>query len=144
MKRLRKRCNVLPTMFYNIERISAEKITGSLPKNMKYNTAFSVTLVGVEKEKGLFTFDFRVTVTSDPPAVNLSVNGKLRLSFTDEKEKREFIKKNQKEQAAIATNIIFPQIMGTLVILSRELQVPPPLPPLPPPRQERELEFRSM
>jgi hypothetical protein len=128
----------------NIERINAEKITEAIRKSIQYNTSLNITKVSEDAGRGWGLYDFKLNIITTPPAISFSINGKVRIQFS-EKEK-DFFKKEEKEKAAIIMNTVFPHLLSTVIILSRELQVPPPLPITLPQSniKPKESEFRSI
>ncbi len=120
----------MPMVQISIERITAEKIGEALQKGIRYNTSLNVTKISENKEEGKGLYEFRLTVVTTPVAISFMITGKVRIQANNN-EKKDFFEKPEKERMGIIANMILPHLLGTLVLMSRELQVPPPIPIIP-------------
>ncbi|MGC8752720.1 MAG: hypothetical protein ACP5O5_04725 [Fervidicoccaceae archaeon] len=135
----------MPLVQMVIERISGERAAEAFPPMFKYNTQITVTKINEDPAVGIGFYEFRVNLNSDPMAVSISLGGKVRLQTQNQEEKVDFFeKKKQEERIAIVSSLIFPQIITSLIIISRELQVPPPIPAFQPQQAGEKKSFLSM
>jgi len=136
----------LPVVQILIDRISGERYSEALPPMFRYNTQITVTKISEDTGAGIGIYEFKVSLSSDPMAVSISLGGKARIQTQSIEEKAElFEKKKQEERVAIVSSMIFPQVMSSLIIISRELQVPPPIPAIQPQQHQGEKKsFLSM
>ncbi|AFH42749.1 hypothetical protein [Fervidicoccus fontis] len=127
------------------ERISAEKVSEIPPPMMRYNTQLNVTKISEDPHTGIGAYEFRISLLSDPMVVNIVITGKVRIQAQNQDEIKEiFTKKSNEERANFVAGLVLPHLMGTLILISRELQVPPPLPMAPPPPQKTKEDFHSI
>lgn len=136
---------VLPMIQIIVERISGEKISEALPQIFRYNTQMSVTRISEEPSSGTGLYEFKVSLNSDPMAITINLGGKARIQTQNQEERVEFFeKRKQEERIAVVSSLIFPHIMSSLILISRELQVPPPLPTLQPQQTGEKRSFLSI
>ncbi len=132
----------MPVFQLSVERINAEKIGEAIRTKISYNTSLNLTKISEDREKGWILYEFRLNVVTTPPAIAFNISGKARIQVSV--EEKDFMNKPDKEKVDTVVNMIFPHLMGTLVILSRELQVPPPIPVMPFKKQERKTDFQAI
>ncbi|MCI4396441.1 MAG: hypothetical protein JHC28_02650 [Thermoprotei archaeon] len=135
----------MPIVQIVVERINGERISEALPPMFRYNTQLSVTKISEDPSSGVGIYEFKVNLTSDPMAASISLGGKAKIQAQGNDERVElFEKRKQDERVAIVSSLIFPHALTSLIIISRELQVPPPIPAIQPQQQGEKKSFLSM
>ncbi len=117
----------MPRIQVLVERIIAERTPEQLQGPIRYTSSLNITKIKESLEAGEALYEFRFTCIAMPAIVSMSISGKAVLALT-EKEREEFKTKKEEEKVKLVANTVFPHVLGTIVMLSRELQVPPPLP----------------
>ena len=118
----------MPLIRINVNRITGEKITNIMGAKITYTTMFNVTL---KKDADSLSeeaqFDYTLSLNSQPPGINIIISGNVFLKFQHNKELEEYRKMDKNRKASFVANMLFPQVYTTLILVSRELQIPPPL-----------------
>ncbi len=120
--------------------ISAERLSEVLPPQVQFQVNLSVpSSQPYTKDDRTIIIPFTFTINSIPPVVQYNIRGKAMVVVRDKKEysrtKEAILEKKQMPKPVIQA--IFNNVMAEVIVLSRSLGVPPPLPPiqLPQPRK---------
>ena len=129
----------MPLVSINITRINAEKITSVLGQKITYTTMFNINS---KKEASSAddeaVYEFVLSLNSSPPGVNITLQGMATVKFNNSKEYDFYNSRDDKSKVSLVAGIIFPQVYVTLLLLSKELQIPPPLMPLKPSKDKNQ------
>ena len=118
----------MPLVRISTTRISAEKIQELITNKLSYNSLFNVSVKKESKDVNDETiYEYTLTLTSTPPAITITIQGIAFIRFHTKEELSSFLREEPPRRASIVANIVFPHVYATLILLSKELQIPPPL-----------------
>lgn len=118
----------MPLVRISTTRISAEKIQELTTNKLSYNSLFNVSVKRESKNIDDETvYEYTLTLTSTPPAITITIQGVAFIRFQTNEEMSSFLREEPSKRASIVANIVFPHVYATLILLSKELQIPPPL-----------------
>lgn len=118
-----------------IQSITAERLSEGIPPNIQFQINLSLpSSMPFSRGKTLVT-PFSFTLSSRPPVVQISIKGHAVISSEDEKALNKILSDlNNKHVPPFLIQTVFINMIAESIILSRSLNVPPPIPPLPPPQ----------
>ncbi len=126
----------MPQVNVTINYISAEKfLEPGKPVPPKVHISTNVNIIGVEKKKGGISVPFVVTIAYSPSVAQISLKGQALVvgKESELKEIREGYKKKKKPPFLLIHQITTYSLVEATVV-SRSLNIPPPIPlPGPPP-----------
>lgn len=118
----------MPLIRLFINRISGEKTPSLIGTKIAYATVFNVYMKKDAQAKGdEAIYDFTLSLNSQPPGITISLGGTSYIKFQDKDEYQAYKNMDKKKKGAFIASIVFPQVYTTLLIIAKELQIPPPL-----------------
>ncbi len=129
----------MPAISIQIISISAERLSETLPPQIQFQVNLSVPSGQPFTREHRVIIPFTFTINSIPPVVQYSIKGRAVLvphkGRGEEKSLKEIVDKKKIPQQVVQA--IFINVIAEVIVLSRSLGVPPPIPPiqLPQPRK---------
>ncbi len=132
------------TLSVHLTSINAERLSETLPPQVQFQINLQVPSAPPFRRDETLIIPFSFTIASLPPVVQISLKGQAILMPRDKdgrKLRDEIVSKKRIPQPVVQA--IFNNVIADVIIISRSLGVPPPVPPmqLPSPRKSSEQKY---
>ncbi len=123
--------------------INAERLSEALPPQVQFQINLQVPSSPPFRRDEVVVIPFTFTISSIPPVVQISLKGQAFFIPKDKEGRKlrdEILEKKKVPQPIVQA--IFSNAIADVIVISRSLGVPPPLPPLQIPQQRKPPEQR--
>ena len=129
----------MPAISIQLVSITAERLSENLPPQIQFQVNLSIPSDQPFSRNESVIVPFTFTINSIPPVVHYSIKGRAIITPQkkrgEEKTLKEIVEKKKIPQQVVQA--VFINMLAEVIVLSRSLGVPPPIPPiqLPQPRK---------
>lgn len=119
------------TILSSISSITAERLTEALPPQIQFQVNLHMPSSQPYRRDEAVVIPFALTISTTPPVVHISLKGQtMIIPRSDEGRKLCNQVISEKKVPAQFIQTAFMNVLADVVIISKTLGVPPPLPPL--------------
>jgi len=134
---------IMFTLSVHLTSINAERLSETLPPQVQFQINLQVPSAPPFRRDEALIIPFSFTIASLPPVVQISLKGQAIFMPRDKdgrKLRDEIMSKKKIPQQVVQA--IFNNIIADVIIISRSLGVPPPVPPMRLPQPKKSPEQR--